>query len=176
MSYCFLNFLPSTDDRRREPDCPKGYGCILLADLQEIPWGIFDVPDDEFWTPDNPVSDDLACLIESAMRYPPALGLGRDELSQVFDDHRPSQTELAGAYGTALRTHLSLQHEAPYVMAPALTDDAGYLTKGQWYWVLKISGNPPSALWVSDDFRIYESDMDDFDLTGQQLRRLGRAG
>ena len=158
------------------PDCPDAIEFILLADLPGVQWGIFDADEDESWSPENPVSDELAGLIESAKRYPPALGLAREEVRQVFGDHCPSQQEFARAYGTALRTHLSRQHEASYVMAPALRNEVGYLTEGEWYWVLRISGNPPAVSWVSDDFHVYSNDMSDFDFTGQQLRQLGYTG
>jgi hypothetical protein len=52
----------------------------------------------------------------------------------------------------------------------------GYLDEGEWYWVLRVSGSPPVASWVSGDFHVYNNDMSDFDLTGQQLKQLGYSG
>ena len=173
MSYCFMNYRPARDGHGLEPDCPEGAGYVLLADLRGLRWGIFEVHENDAWSPEKPVSDELAGLIESAKRYPPALGLARGEMAQVFGDHRPSQVEFARAYGTALRTHLSRQHEAPYIMAQALRSEVGYLTQGEWYWVLEISGSPAVASWISDDFHVYDNDMNDFDFTGQQLKQLG---
>jgi len=174
MSYCFIDYLPEPDDGPGvTPDCPDGIGFILLAAPEGLGWGIFDIEEDHEWSPPNPVSAELAGLIESAKRYPPALALARDEVNQVFGDHLPSQAEFASAYGVALRTYLSRQHEAPYVLAPALKDELGYLVKGEWYWILRISGTPPAARWVSHDFHVYDNDINDFDLTGQQLNRLG---
>ena len=175
-SYCFLSHVPASDGQAPVPESPDGTECLLLADLPELGWGIYDVTHDESWSPASPVSDELAGLIESGKRYPPALGLARQEVGEVFGDHRPSQLELARAHGTALRVHLSRQHEAPYVVAPALKKDTGYLEVGEGYWVLDVSGRPAVASWVSDDFHIYSDDVNVFDLTGQQLKRLGYVG
>jgi len=176
MSYCFMNYGPAPDGQGLVPDCPDAVGFLLLADIPDVGWGIFHVDEDDAWSPENPVSDELAGLIESAKRYPPAMGLAREEVCQVFGDHRPSQAEFARAYGVALRTHLSRQHESPYVMAAAMTDEVGYLTSGEWYWVLEVSGSPPVVSWVSADFQILSNDLSDFDLTGMQLKRLGYSG
>jgi len=175
MSYCFLNLVPEKDGRGFELDGPVGAHVSLLADFPAVGWGIYEVGPgkaDEAWIPDAPVSDELAGLIESGKRYPPALGIARNEVVQVFGDNLPSQAEFARVYGTALRTHLSNQHESPYVLARAL-EDAANLASGEWYWILKISGNPPLASWVSDDFHVYNHLMNAFDLTGQQLKQLG---
>ncbi len=174
MSYCFMNFL--RNGQGLAPDCPDGVGFVLLADLPRVPWGLFAADENDAWSPQHLVSAELAALIESGKRYPPALALARDEVRQVFGDHCPSEAEFARAYGLSVRTHLSRQHESSYVLAPALKDGAGDLTKGEWYWVLRISGKPPAASWVSRDFHVYSNDMNDFDLTGQQLKRLGHSG
>jgi hypothetical protein len=173
MPYCFMSFIPSGDDRRPKPDCPDGVAFLLLADLPGLEWGIFDVDETGEGSPETPVSEELSSLIESAKRYPPALGLAREEMEQVFGDHRPNQSEFANAYATALRAHLSRQHEAPYVMAKVLREEKGYLNEGEWYWLLEISGSPAVATWVSADFQLCDSDMSAFDLTGEQLKRLG---
>jgi hypothetical protein len=176
MGYCFLNYRPARDGEGLEPDCPDDVAFNLLADLRDIGWGIFDVDETARWNPDQLVSDELARLIESGKRYPPALALARGEVTLVFGDDRPERGEFARAYGLALRTHLARQHEAPYILAQALRSETGRLVQGEWYWVLEVSGSPTFASWVSDDFHVYENDMNDFDFSGQQLKRLGFAG
>jgi hypothetical protein len=176
MAYLFLDYRPAGDGQGYEPDCPPDTPFLLLADIRGLGWGIFDIDIESEWPTGKAVSDDLACLIESARRYPPALGLARQEVGQVFGEHHPSQEEFSRAYGTALATHLARQHEVPYILAPALREEVGYLAKGEWYWVLQISGSPGVASWVSADFYIYKNDMNDFDFTGQQLKALGYVG
>jgi len=176
MPYCFLDYRPARDGQSPSPDCPEGIGFVLLADLPGVPWGLFETGADDAWSPQNPVREELAALIESGKRYPPALALARQEVKEVFGDHGPSHAEFARAYGAALRNHLSRQHESPYVLAPALKDQVGDLIRGEWYWVLQISGSPPTATWVSDDFHVFNNKITDFDLTVQQLKRLGYSG
>jgi hypothetical protein len=176
MSYCFLKCVPAVEGHERVPVGHEGHGILLLADLPQVGWGLFDVDQDEGQAPEHPGTDELAGLIESGKRYPPALALARDEVRMVFVDHQPSIAEFAGAYEVAIRTHLSRQHEAPYVLAPALNYDAGSLTRGEWYWLLEVSGIPAVMTWVSADFHIHKNDVNDFDLTGRQLKRLGYSG
>jgi len=176
MAYCFMNYRPASEGEGFEPDCPEDVGFLLLADLPGAEWGIFEVAGNDRWSPDEPVGDELAGLIESGKRYPPALAIARAEVVQVFAEGRPNRADFARAYALALRTHMARQHDAPYVLAQATRSDAGHLTQGEWYWVLSVSGRPPVASWVSDDFQVHENGMDDFDLSGQQLKRLGFAG
>jgi hypothetical protein len=142
---------------------PEATRAVLLADLPALPWGLYETAED---AAGSPVSERLAALIESGKRYPPALALARLEVRQVFVEHSPSPAEFAPSYEAALRNLLSRQHEAPYLMAP-------HLTNGAWYWVLEISGSPPKLSWVSDDFAVQTGKITEFDLTGQQLKRLG---
>ena len=163
MAYCFLHHA-------------EAEGGHLLADVDGLGWGIFEVEAHTGVAPGRPVPDALARLIESAKRYPPALALARDELEEVFGGHRPDEHLLARAYATALKTHMSRQHEAAYVMAQALPGRSQDLREGEWYWVLEVSGSPAVASWVSADFHVRKADLAAFDLTGQQLKRLGYAG
>jgi len=179
MLYCFVNWVPAKDGEGLEPEVPDGVEGLMLADVPNVDWGLCEVDvdsGDDVWVPETPVGAELAGLIESGKRYPPALALARQEVVQVFDDRPPTQAEFANAYAVALQAHLSRQHEAPYVMAQAMKDKEADLAKGEWYWVLQISGTPPQAFWISDDFHTYSNDMSDFDFTGQQLKRLGYAG
>ena len=173
MPYCFLNYLPRKDDNKLSPDCPDEVGTLLLADLPGLEWGLFDVTAGQGWSPQDPATADLAKLIESAKRYPPALALAREEVGLVFENHRPERAEFGRVYGAALQTHLFKQHEAPYVLAPALKDEVGYLRKGEWYWLLQVAGSPPVLSWVSHDFHMCNGGINDFDLTGAQLKHLG---
>ena len=176
MTYCFLKWVPAADGHGMAPDCPGEVHARLLTSLGNAGWGIFEASHDESWLPENPVDKQLSDLIDSGKRYPPALAISGHEMKEVFGEETPSQVEFARAYARALKAHLSKQHEAPYILAPALNSDAGYLWEGEWYWVLRVTGSPPRAEWVSDDYFLCENDVNDFDLTGQQLKRLGYMG
>jgi hypothetical protein len=176
MPYCFMNYRPAREGHGLEPECPDGVDYLLLADLPGLGWGLFEIDLDDARFPAEGVSQELSALIESAKRYPPALALAREEMGQVFGDHLPAREEFAKAYGTALRVHLSRQHEAPYLLVEALKDEAGDLSRGEWYWVLGISGSPALASWVSDDYHVHKNGVNDFDFTGQQMKALGYFG
>jgi hypothetical protein len=45
--------------------------------------------------------------------------------------------------------------------------------RGERCWVLELAGIQPVATWVTRDFHIHECTMINFDLTGQQLKKLG---
>ena len=156
---------------------PDGARVLMLAGVQHLDWGLYEVECPATagidWEPPAPVTRQLARLIESGKRYAPAMGLAREEINQLFTDQQPSHSELADAYSTALQTHLARQPIAPYVLAQALTDDGRYRNRGEWYWVLEVAGIQPVATWVTPEFHIHDCMMIDFDLTGQQLKRLG---
>jgi hypothetical protein len=44
---------------------------------------------------------------------------------------------------------------------------------GERHWVLEVAAIQPDATWVARDFHIRDGMMIDFDLTGQQLKKLG---
>jgi hypothetical protein len=173
MPFCFLNQKPNPDGEDSVPIVPDGVRAVLLADLPGLEWGLFEVHAAIRWKLEAPVDEQLDGLIRSALRFPPALALARNELGLVFEDRKPTRDQLIAAYTAALESHLAKQNESPYVLAPAIKDDPGYLKRGEWYWVIEVSGRPAVVRWISSDFRIYKGDVTDFDLTGQQLKNLG---
>lgn len=176
MPYYFIDYRPAVAGQDPEPDCPAGTNCLILADLEGLGWGLCEIPENEDWQPTLHVSAELACLIESGKRFPPALAVAREEMAQVFVEHKPTHDEFAQAYTRALQAGLSRQHESVYILAEAVKDEPGFLVRGQWYWVLEISSSPTEAFWVSEDYYICKAGMNDFDFTGQQLKRLGYVG
>ena len=179
MSQDTMQLQASITFMNRSSDRPDRVRILRLAGLPHLDWDLCEVcPEaaDVDWVPPAPVAKQLARSVKSGKRYPPALGLARAEVGQLFAEQQPTQAEFEAAYAKALQTYLSRQHDAPFVLAQALTDDGHYRSRGEWYWVLRISGNPPVASWVSDEFHIYDNEIDDFDLTGQQMKQLGYSG
>jgi hypothetical protein len=170
-----MNLRKSKDEHGWEPAFPKRIGFLLLADLPGMKWGIYEYElsqDNEDWTPSNPVSDELEALIWSGKRYPPALAIARHEMIHLFSAGQPNPQEFAEAYANAIRSRLSGQQEAPYFLAQALRGDGIDLVPGEWYWLLRIKGDPPVAFWVSGDYFIYENPVSDFELANCQIERL----
>jgi hypothetical protein len=175
IQFCFASLRRTTEGSEWEPDLPEGVGYLLLADLKEVRWGIYEVtlhPQNEGWIPPNPVSDELAALIWSGKRYPPALAIARLDMTHKFGTRRPSRAEFAEAYSVSIQTRLSQQQGAPYLMARVRRGEEFYLTPGEWHWVLRVSGSPPMAEWVSEDYFVYQSPVEHFELAKDQIERI----
>lgn len=173
--FCFASLRRASDGFGWEPDLPESVSFLLLATLKEVRWGIYEVTPVEHnvdWIPPNPVSDELAALICSGRRYPPALAIARHDMTHQFGTRRPSQTEFAEAYSVAIQTRLSQQQDAPYFLARVRQREEFYLTPGEWHWVLRVSGSPPMAEWVSEDYFVYQSPVEHFELSEDQIERI----
>jgi hypothetical protein len=175
MAFAFMTLRHSTDGWG--PDCPDGTEFFLLADTRSVEWGLYsyDPPiGNESWSPPDSVDAGLEALIYSGMRYPPALAIARLEVEQLFRDREPTQQEFAEACAACIHRRLSQQATAPFELARANQGELVDLTPGEWYWILRVKGNPPVASWVSGDYFVYQRAAADFDLSEQQLERLRR--
>ena len=170
-----MNLRRSKDKHGWEPAFPKGIDYGLLADLPGIKWGVYEYKLDqanENWTPSNPISDELEALLWSGKRYPPALAIARVDIAHKSGSHRPNQHEFEEAYINAIRYRLSQQQNSPYFLAKAINGDGIDLVPGEWYWLLRIKGNPTIASWVSTDYFVYENPISAFELTIGQIERI----
>lgn len=175
MLFAFANLRRASDGHGWEPDVPEGVSCLLLADVLGANWALYRFrlsEGSETWRSLTPVNDELKALIYSAMRYPPALALARNEVRRLFSGRQPTHDEFADAYGAAIRRHLIQQGSVPFALAQATEDEDVDLTKGEWYWVVGVDGDPPIASWVSDDYFIYRRSALAFDLTEAHLARF----
>jgi hypothetical protein len=163
----------------RCPDFPDKSSYLLLADTQAGRSAIFECDLSVRRAKGRrirPLAPDFCDLIDSAMRYPPALALARDDVKRALRGTRTrSRQALVDAYAAALWRRLAAQTNAPYLLARACSTEIGYLDPGDWYWVLAVEGTPPSIVaWVSGDFFVYRNPIADFELDEGQIRRLSR--
>ncbi len=177
MAYCFMNLRPAKDGYGRRPDFPEGVSFLLLADHRYADWGLYDFQRDqatEDWNPPSPVSTELAALLESGKRYPPALAIARNDVARLFLSRTVvPRDEFVSAFVESLSCRLSSQPSDGFVLAPAVQDEPGYLSTGEWHWILQVSEtDPPSALWVSGDYFFYRNALTDFDIPAHHLRAL----
>ncbi len=123
-----------------------------------------------------PVAPELAVLLGSAEDYPPALALARGGLWQRYRelsrdglplDSDTFQRELA----TLLRYHLDSQPNAPYMLAKAVCGSA-YIQEGAYCWLVGFEPQENCVWWVSDDYHVYQDDIEVFDVTREQVSRL----
>jgi hypothetical protein len=80
--------------------------------------------------------------------------------------------EFAERHAARVIHHLSRQPFAPYMLAEGLVDEPGYLTRGQYYWVLRYLPGDGAVRWVSEDFQVYQNAASDFRLSATELDAL----
>lgn len=172
--YCIADYVPMSDGVGFTPALPEGTGFVLLAGPDDGPkWGIFACGNEvDFSERVQAVSADIEAVLESGRRYPPALALARDEASMFPDGAKIGRVEFASRYAGRVIHHLDRQPAAPYVMAEAVVDEPGYLSRGQRYWVLRSLRGLGEVRWVSDDFQVYQNAASDFRLSASQLETL----
>ena len=175
-----MNRCGKRDGDGWSPDFPDSVtGFRLLADGRATMWGLYrySLEGDVVWEPPHPATDSIEALIESGIRYPPALALTRKAISVAFCSKESSREDFEREYVRSLSDHLSSQSDSGYVLAPAIIEEFGYLGESEWYWVLKCTEDSPSKVyWVSDDYHIYCNAATDFLLTEEQLERLRKNG
>ena len=67
---------------------------------------------------------------------------------------------------------MSQQPNAPYLFVEAIGNEPEYLTRGQFYWVLRYLKGSDAVKWVSSDYFVYENPASDFALSQDQLATL----
>ena len=173
MWYYIVDYIPFENGWM--PVLPAETSFMLLAAPHGDPprWGIFQV-----WAEVPPseqvreIEDQLREIILSGERYPPALALAREESSAGFDGRVPSRQEFCRLYGDIVIEHMRRQAQAPYVLVEAVGEESMYLTRGQFYWVLRYLRGSGGVQWVSADYFIYENPASDFALSEEQLSNL----
>lgn len=150
-----------------EPDFPEGIDFLLLADCRSVKWGLYEFSRDgntEEWIPDSPATEYLISLIESGKKYPPALAISKAAVAIKFENKEPSLSEFTDFFCNKLFYYLSQQSNSNYRLLQAVNDDLGYLSKGEWYWIIDEFDSEKSVVrWISDDFHIYQNPITDFD-------------
>jgi hypothetical protein len=169
---------------------------LTVALSEDVPWGLLaefsdqsplaiigcDLPEDDP-LPGNlhPVSPELDVLLWSCQGYPPALARARYQVrwrhrellrAGLPLDSDTFQRELA----TLLRHHLDSQPTAPYLLARCVRESLGYNVEGGYYWLVGFGRQEDRIWWVSKDYFVYDDDIEDFDVTREQLDRLPDLG
>ena len=172
MWYYLIDYVSA--GRGSAPSLAPGVGFLLLAaPAFDPPWGLFQV-DQEL-----PLSEHIRLVpreteaaLRSAIRYPPAVALARDAMPNEFEDRQPTDAEFCSRYAACLREHMALQSRAPYMFVEATRNELGYLSPGQFYWVLRYLRGSETVAWVSSDYFLYHNPAADFDLLPEQAEAL----
>jgi hypothetical protein len=115
---------------------------------------------------------ELRTLINSARQYAPAFALARSQVERRRWPDGSTRNEVLEAFAERLRHHLEQQPHAKYVLARAKAAVCGYLSEGDFVWVLQVSREPATALWVSDDYYTYRDPVAVFDLDAAAIKSL----
>jgi len=71
-----------------------------------------------------------------------------------------------------LKQQLSQQKNDQFLLVEAITEESGYLYKGEFVWVIRFFPETNEVLWVSDDFYLYRNSITDFKVTTEWLQHL----
>lgn len=176
MTFAFVRWRRTKSGRA--PSLPPRLAYLVVADGgRDSEWALVAV-DDGTRLPaktTSAVADQLAVLLESAVGYPPALALAAEDLARLAQGGW-GPAELSRMLVRRLRYHLRMQHRAGYVLAEARRDEAGYLSQGEFYWLIgrvrKTRSGPERVGWVSRDYCTYTNAARDFHITPAQRKSL----
>jgi len=153
------------------PDIPEGTSFHMLADSGRACDGAefalfkWDLPDGhEKSRSVRQVSDELVELLHSAEDYPPALALTREDLKS---DESRSTIEFSKRLAERLTFYLQEQAHSPFFLAKAKKTELGYKHAGGYYWI--VGYKDKSILWVSGDYIVYRSPLDDFEIDASEV-------
>lgn len=164
--YCFARWKRSI--RGSVPDLPRGSRYLVLTDSgRDSNWCVLECHADTLPPRTTPLPSGLIALIESAKSFPPALALASTDLRRKGSrDWEP--TRISDFLCRALRHHLRGQPSSGYFLAEARETETGYVSAGEFVWVLHVRYDSRArcrvVTWVANDFNVYESPARDFKL------------
>lgn len=169
--------LARTEDGSWAPRLPSNSGFLEIAcPGGNRHWALYSV--DVNYPVDPPkgfqqVQGLLRAAMDSAEGYPPAFALAREAL-------RSEQTNPATRrgflllYERLLRQHLADQPSSRYFLAEAQRDEPGYLTRGDFVWIVGYAPATKIVRWVSSDYHVYANHLDFFDIETGLLSRVAQ--
>lgn len=131
---------------------------LLLCQSNDERFALYLTDDVELPESETPLSEGLVKALRSAVIYPPALALVREELACELFNSGPLFLERVHC---RLLFHLGQQRENGFVLVQGgERDDGSNLTPNDFRWVLSVTQG--KARWVSDDFFISLCDLEAF--------------
>ncbi len=178
--YCFVPWrrVPEREgdeEQGFEPDLPDHIYSELLAFMGDEPNSGSPYPALYLvrW-PENetepqglePVSEELAILLEAGQIYPPAIAIARGAVRQVIGTEDASQAEAVGRFTSVLRNELENQRNRPFFLAKSLVwHHIAYVKPGDYCWILCYDPKRAEPLWyVSHDYFAYTCPVEEFDV------------
>jgi hypothetical protein len=171
--YFFVNWV--SDKEGKGPDVPEGASFTLLAETYgDAEYALFRVglPLGVDRTAGmTPVPDALWEALAAAESYAPAMALVRQDMRRC---RAVSQSVFGEALLKSLQHHLGAQRDQSYFLAQSRRTELGYRTAGTFYWLVAYRPDRRGGelTWVSQDFWLYSTAADSFEVDEQDLKRL----
>ena len=160
------------------PNLPLDVGYALLAEPSSTDraFGLFriDFVPEAAVPSAEPVSEALDTLLESAERYPPAMGLMRDAIKHRCGEP-PSRARFLWRVERLVSRYLADQGTSPYFLARSKFWPLAGRREGGWYWLVAHSRSTGRVWWVTDFTWIHESPVATFDVEPERVARLPEA-
>ncbi|MDH5218495.1 MAG: hypothetical protein OEX19_12405 [Gammaproteobacteria bacterium] len=173
--YHFADLINSADlEDGKEPDVPA---CVISYQAKypsslESTWcfcdSTFDAEDIDSLNIES-VSDELAVLLDSAKLYAPAYALAFSEVNSIWPQ---TKKEYEQNLINALKEQLQKQNENGFFLCESRLHETGYLSKGEFVWVVKYIPEIKEVLWVSSEYEIYQDPVSKFILDESSLNKL----
>jgi hypothetical protein len=179
--FCFIEWdqIETSDiDMPYLPKIEDNIPFMLIAGNPDISkWGLFecDLPEDYDFENSNLelVNEELDILLYSAKSFPPAIALSRVEFEIASQDFKDmNKSDFTDLFSKIIKNQLQLQKYRPFFMAQSLVDEEDYLVKGAFYWITGFDRENNEVDWVSDDYFIYQSPVEDFGLNPYELSKI----
>lgn len=174
--YHFANLVPCKDlSEGFEPDLPDYVtGFISVSpNNPDCKWCLCDSEIDLDYEGDfaalEVVSNELDVLLFSAKAYPPALAISLSEANSICPI---TKNEYQALLASLIKKNLRHQASSNYILCEVLIGQVGYLTKGEFVWIISYEAEKETVQWVSDDFYIYSDHISNFDISRELLNRL----
>ena len=174
--YCFTNWITSKDDfDGKEPDLPEGVSLINARNpgKGDSEWCLCEISFDDKFDENSialdHVCDELSILLDSAKGYPPALAIAFHNASFEWP---VTKSEYSQLLIELLKQQLRNHCNDNFFLAEATIEDTGYLSKGEFVWLVRFYPETDEALWVSSDFYLYRNAVSDFKISSDRLRKL----
>jgi len=171
--YHFVNFKHSNDDDQTLdlPDSIVSFSAKYPTTL-EATWCLCD---SEFNTDDiaalnlETVSNELTILLNSAKLYAPAYALAFSKVNALWPQ---SKAEYEQNLINVLKQYLANQSEHGFFLCESKIEETGYLSTGEFVWIVKYIPEIEEILWISSDYEIYQDPIAKFNLNPLSLSRL----
>ncbi|MDH5729356.1 MAG: hypothetical protein OEZ58_10220 [Gammaproteobacteria bacterium] len=171
--YHFADLINEKDDGK-EPDIPE---CTIsfiakYPSSLESTWclcdSIFDTDDVDSLMLET-VCDELVVLLDSAKLYAPAYALAFSKVNSIWPQ---TKKEYEQNLINALREQLQDQSVNGFFLCESKHQETGFLSKGEFVWVVKYIPEIKEILWVSLDYEIYQDPISKFILDESSLNNL----